>query len=83
MAVKLPALLGNFDRQTNQPTKRQTHRPGHREVSLQKILIKYNLDCDKTKFKNKVIWQHIRIIIILYWRSSPPSPAVKWSSYPS
>ena len=40
----LPALLGNYDRPTNQPTDRQTNRPtdgherGQREDTLQMIL---------------------------------------------
>ena len=39
--MKLPALLGNYNRPTNQPTDqltdRQTDKPGHGEVSLQII----------------------------------------------
>ena len=31
MEVKLPALLGNYDRQTD---RHATDRPGHREVTL-------------------------------------------------
>ena len=36
MVVNLPALLGNYDRPTNQPTNRPTDmvRSGHKEVSL-------------------------------------------------
>ena len=46
MEVKLPALLGNYDRQTNQPadrpTNQRTDRQVHREV---KLLIKIVNKC--------------------------------------
>ena len=35
MKMNHPALLGNNDRPTNQPTDGRTDRPGNREVSLQ------------------------------------------------
>ena len=41
MEVKLPVLLGNFDRPTYQPTNRPTDatdKPGHGEVALEIIL---------------------------------------------
>ena len=34
MEAKIPALLGNIDRQTNRPTEQQTDRLGDREVTL-------------------------------------------------
>ena len=34
MEVRAPAPLGNYDRQTDQPTDRMTDRPDQREVSL-------------------------------------------------
>ena len=39
--VKLPALLGNYDRPTDRPTNQpvDTDRQGHCEVSLQTIAI--------------------------------------------
>ena len=36
MEVKLTALLGNYDRPTDQPTDQQTGKPGHRVVTLPK-----------------------------------------------
>ena len=34
MEVQLPALLGNYDRQTNQPANQWTGMSGHREITL-------------------------------------------------